>query len=60
VQYGHFRTSAVALRRSCYRHESQAKEKQGHLEEKYVKIIIIVKGAEGVKWIDFSKNPLEW
>jgi hypothetical protein len=60
VQYGHVRTPTVALGSSCYGHEIQTKEKQGHLEEKYAKITVIVKGAECVKWIDFSKNPLEW
>jgi hypothetical protein len=29
------------------------------LEEKYAKITVIAKGSEGVKRIDFSKNPLE-
>jgi len=61
VQYGHVRTPTVELGRSCYGHESQTKRnKTSHLEEKYAKITVIVKGAEGVKWIDFSKNPLEW
>jgi hypothetical protein len=53
-------TLNIALGRSCYGHESQTKEKQDNFKEKYAKITVIVKGADGVKWIDLFKKHLEW
>ena len=48
MHYGHVSNSYRCTGGSCYGHESQKKEKQDHLEEKYAKITVIVKDAEGV------------